>query len=77
MLMIGSIDVGQRLRTETEVDKAIKEIEAWLIATGMKASRLGLLACANARAVDRVRAGSASIDSLRALLIYVKDHPSK
>jgi hypothetical protein len=58
------------------VDEAIIEIDEWLKRTGMKESRLGLLACANARAVERVRAGSGSVESLRALLDYIAKNPA-
>lgn len=62
---------------ENPVDREIKKIEAWLAATGMKESRLGLLACANPRAVERVRNGTGSVDSLRALIEYIRLHPAK
>lgn len=45
--------------------------------SGMPESRLGLLACANARAVERVRNGSGSVDTLRSLLDYIGRHPIK
>jgi hypothetical protein len=61
---------------ENRVDEAIIEIDEWLKRTGMKESRLGLLACANARAVERVRAGSGSVESLRALLDYIAKNPA-
>jgi hypothetical protein len=61
---------------ENRVDEAIIEIDEWLKLTGMKESRLGLLACANARAVERVRAGSGSVESLRALLDYIAKNPA-
>lgn len=59
------------------MDREIKKIDEWLTATGMKESRLGLLACANPRAVERVRAGSGSVDSLRALIEYINKHPAE
>ena len=55
--------------------REIATIDAWLKASGMSKSRLGLLACANARAVDRVRAGSGSVNTLIALLGYIKRNP--
>lgn len=55
------------------MDEAIKEIEAFLTRTGMKESRLGLLACANPRAVERVRDGSARVETLRALVEFVRE----
>jgi hypothetical protein len=50
----------------------IKEIDAWLRATGMTESRLGLLACANAKAVARIRSGDARIKTLDAVMAYIK-----
>ena len=60
-----------------EVDMAVSKIEDWLKETGMTPSRLGLLACANARAVDRVRSGRGSVETLRALLDYVEKNPAR
>ncbi len=57
------------------VDDAVKEIEDFLARTGMKESRLGLLACANPRAVERVRDGSARVETLRALVEFVRREP--
>ena len=62
---------------ENPVDKEIARIDAWLKASGVKESRLGLLACANPRAVERVRAGSGSVESLRALVEYIRQNPVK
>jgi hypothetical protein len=62
---------------ENPVDKQIARIDAYLKATGMKDSRLGLLACANARAVERVRNGTGSVESLRQLIDYIDAHPLK
>lgn len=62
---------------ENPVDREIRRIDAYLEATGMKDSRLGLLACANARAVERVRNGTGSVESLRLLLDYIDLHPVK
>ena len=55
----------------------IELIDEWLATTGTLESRLGLLACANARAVERVRRGSASVATQRALIAYITDHPTK
>lgn len=63
--------------SDTHVSRALKQMEDWLKATGMTPSRLGLLACANARAVDRVRAGSGSVASLEAILAYIEAHPAR
>lgn len=57
------------------VDVGIERIERWLDATGTTESRLGLLACANARAVQRVRSGTASVETLRALLEHIEKNP--
>ena len=57
--------------------KEIAKIDAWLAATGMAESRLGLLACANARVIKRIRDGSASIKSLQNVLNYIKQNPAK
>ena len=60
---------------ENPVDKEIKRIERWLSETGMPESRLGLLACANARAVERIRNGSGSVATLRAVIEYMSRNP--
>lgn len=59
------------------MSRALKKIDDWLKATGTKPSRLGLLACANARAVERVKAGTGSVQSLEAILDYIEAHPAK
>jgi len=56
-------------------DREIAEIEKWLAAAGMSESRLGLLACANPRAIERIRNGSARIETLRQVLAYVRANP--
>lgn len=61
---------------QNPVDKEIRRIDAWLADTGMKESRLGLLACANPRAIERIRNGSGSIDTLRAVIDYIKRNPA-
>ena len=62
---------------ENPVDREIKRIDAWLAKSGVAESTLGLLACANARAVERVRAGSGSVQSLRRLIKYISENPVK
>jgi len=62
---------------ENLVAQALDKIDKWLKATGMTESRLGLLACANARAVERVRSKSASIETLEAVLNYIEKHPAR
>ena len=64
------------MEQENPVDEEIRKIQDWLQATGMKPSRLGLLACANPRAVDRVLNGTGSVDSLRALIDYIRENPA-
>ena len=59
------------------MDREIAKIDAWLKATAVKESRLGLLACANPRAVERVRSGSGSVESLRALVEYIRQNPAR
>lgn len=59
------------------VDVGLDKIDAFLKATGMPESRLGLLACANARAVARVRNGTATVETLRAIVDYIDSHPVK
>lgn len=55
----------------------IKPIDVWLKATGMAESRLGLLACANPRAVERIRSGGATLTTLWAVEAYIKANPVK
>jgi hypothetical protein len=59
------------------VAQALDKIDKWLKQTGMAESRLGLLACANARAVKRVRDGSGTVATLQAILAYIEAHPAK
>ena len=59
------------------VAQALDKIDKWLKVTGMSESRLGLLSCANARAVERVRNGSGSVATLQAVLEYIEEHPAK
>ena len=59
------------------VAQALDKIDKWLKVTGMSESRLGLLSCANARAVERVRNGSGSVATLQAVLAYIEEHPAK
>ena len=54
----------------------MKAIEQWLKKTGTSEGRLGLLAAANPRAVERIRNGSARIDTLNAVLSYIREHPA-
>ena len=56
------------------IDREIRNIELWLDQSGMRPSRLGLLACANSAAIDRMRNGTGSIETLRRLVEYVSAH---
>ena len=55
----------------------IEEIDDYLAAAKMTESKLGMLACANARAVKRIRIGTASIATLRAVERYMADNQVK
>ncbi len=59
------------------VDLSVEKIERWLKQTGMTESRLGLLACANPRAVQRVRDKTATLQTFEALLTYMERNPAK
>ena len=60
--------------TRNIIDGGICQIDTFIKRSGMKESRLGLLACANPKAVQRVRDGSASVATLRALLDFIARH---
>lgn len=62
---------------ENLVATALDRIDKWLKASGMTESRLGMLACANARAVERVRNKSGSVATLEAILEYIDRNPAK
>ena len=53
------------------VTEAIEAIDDFIRQSGMKESRLGLLSCANPRAIERIRNGRASVETLRAVLAYI------
>lgn len=57
---------------ERFVNEVIKEIDDFLKASKMKEYRLGLLACANPRAVERIRSGKASVETLSQIIDYVR-----
>ena len=65
------------MQDENLVATALDKIDRWLKATGTKDYKLGSLACANVRAVPRIRDKSASIETLEAVLRYIDDHPAK
>lgn len=62
---------------ENPVDIAVDKIDGWLKATNTPEYRLGLMACANARAVQRVREGTATVSTLKAILAYIEANPAK
>jgi hypothetical protein len=49
-------------------------IDDWLRTSGMSESGLGFRACANGRAVERIRDGTASVDTLSAVLKYIEEN---
>lgn len=53
------------------------EIEKWLKQTKTKESRLGLLAAANPRAIGRIRNGTARVETLNAVLRYIRENPAR
>lgn len=59
------------------IDKEIGTIDRWLKATKMSESRLGLLSAANPRAVERIRDGTAQVETLRAVLRYIRLNPAR
>ncbi len=61
---------------ESIVDREIKKIDAWLKKADIPESRLGMLACANQRAIERIREKKASIQTFQAVLEYIKRHPN-
>ncbi len=58
------------------MEKELATIDAWLEATGTAQSRLGLLACANPRAIERIRSGTASVRNLYLVLEHIKRNPA-
>jgi hypothetical protein len=53
----------------------IAKIKSWLEATGWKPYKLGLMACANPYAVERIMSGTATVNTLRDVLRYIDAHP--
>ena len=53
----------------------MKVIDKWLKKTGIPEARLGLLSCANPRAVERIRAGTARVETLSDVLNYIRKNP--
>lgn len=62
---------------ENVVDREIRKIDEWLSKTGMAESRLGMLSCANQRAVERVRNRTASLETFQAIIDYITKNPAK
>ena len=60
----------------TDVDNAIKKIDKWLSLSKVTESRLGLLSAANAGAVERIRSGTARVETLQAVLLYIEKNPA-
>ena len=57
------------------VEQSILKIDTWLKATKTKEYRLGLLACANPRAVERVRGGGGTVKALSQILDFIDANP--
>jgi hypothetical protein len=55
----------------------LRTIEKWLKDSGTPEWKLGVLAAANAKAVERIRTGTARIETLNAVLSYIRSHPPK
>ena len=53
----------------------LKEIDAWLAKTKTAVSRLGMLAAANPKAVERIRDGTARVETLNRVLAYIRANP--
>ena len=58
-----------------DIKETVAAIDKWLKALGMAESRLGMLSAANPHAIARIRAGTARIETLRAVLDYIKTNP--
>jgi hypothetical protein len=54
----------------------MKAIDTWLKQTGMPEWKLGSLAAANPKAVERIRNGTARVETLDAVLSYIRANPS-
>jgi hypothetical protein len=53
----------------------MKVIDKWLKRTGTPEWKLGVLAAANAKAVARIRAGTARVETLNDVLSYIRRNP--
>ena len=53
----------------------MKAIDKWLRQTGMPEWKLGTLAAANAKAVERIRNGTARVETLNDVLNYMRRNP--
>lgn len=57
------------------LDGKLEEIARWLKINKMPESRLGLLSCANPRAIERIRDATARVATLEAVLKYIRHNP--
>lgn len=60
---------------ESPVAAGIREIDDWLEKTGMRESRLGMLACANARVIPNIRKGGATLANFDKVIAYIRANP--
>ena len=58
------------------VAEAVATIDEWLTKTRSRESRLGLLSCANPKAVNRIRERGATLETLRLVLNYIEQQPA-
>jgi len=59
------------------IKTSVAKIETWLKHSKVAESRLGMLSAANPHAISRIRAGSARIETLQAVLDYIERNPVK
>lgn len=55
----------------------MKAIDQWLKRTGVPEWKLGMLAAANAKAIGRIRNGTARVETLNDVLSYIRRNPAK
>ena len=53
----------------------MKAIDKWLKKSGVPEWKLGMLAAANAKAVERIRSGTARVETLNDVLNYIRKNP--
>jgi len=61
----------------TSIRSIISRIDDWQSRTGMTDEALGYHAAGNARALERIRSGSASISTLEVIMQYIRTHPAE